>query len=44
LSAGKAMKSLNYSKDALALAAPELEMSLKVINNLIATLKSAKNN
>jgi len=44
LSAGKAMKSLNYSKDALALAAPELQMSLKVINNLIATLKSAKNN
>jgi hypothetical protein len=44
MAAGKATKSLNYSKEALALAAPELQMNLKVINNLIATLKSSKNN
>ncbi len=41
---GKATKSLNYSKEALALAGPELQMNLKVVNNLIATLKSANNN
>lgn len=40
----KATKALNYSKDALALAGPELQLNLKVINNLIATLKSANNN
>lgn len=44
MAAGKVAKSLNYSKEALALAAPELQMNLKVVNNLIATLKSANNN
>lgn len=44
MQAPKATKSLNYSKDALALAGPELQLNLKVINNLIATLKSANNN
>lgn len=44
MAAGKATKSLNYSKEALALAGPELQMNLKVVNNLIATLKSANNN
>lgn len=40
----KATKSLNYSKEALSLVAPELQMNLKVVNNLIATLKSSNNN
>ncbi len=40
----KATKSLNYSKDVIALTGPELQMNLKVINNLIATLDSANNN
>lgn len=40
----KATKALNYSKNALALAVPELQWDLKVINNLIATLKSDNNN
>jgi len=44
MQAPKATKALNYSKDALALAGPELQMNLKVINNLIATLKSSNNN
>ena len=44
MAAGKATKSLNYSKEALALAGPELQMNLKVVKNLIATLKSANNN
>lgn len=39
----KAMKSLNFSKDVLSLLAPELQLNLKVIINLIATLKSADN-
>ena len=39
----KAKKSLKYSKDVLALVAPELQLNLKVVNNLIATLKSAGN-
>jgi hypothetical protein len=43
LQAPAALKSLNYSKDALSLLAPELQLNLKVINNLIATLKSSKN-
>ncbi|KXK40190.1 MAG: hypothetical protein UZ09_BCD002000456 [Bacteroidetes bacterium OLB9] len=43
LAAGKAAKSLNYSKDVLELSGAELQMSLKVVKNLIATLKSAKN-
>ena len=40
----KAPKPLNYSKDVLALVGPELQLNLKVVNNLIATLKSANNN
>lgn len=44
MQAPKATKALNYSKDALALAGPELQLNLKVINNLIATLKSSNNN
>jgi len=43
LKAPAALKSLNFSKDALALLAPELQLNLKVVNNLIATLKSSKN-
>ena len=39
----KAMKSLNFSKDVLSLLGPELQLNLKVIINLIATLKSADN-
>jgi hypothetical protein len=38
-----ALKSLNFSKDALVLLAPELQLNLKVVNNLIATLLSSKN-
>lgn len=44
MQAPKATKSLNYSKDVLALSGTELQLNLKVINNLIATLKSANNN
>jgi hypothetical protein len=43
LKAPKATKSLNYSKDVLALTGPELQLHLKVINNLIATLSSSGN-
>lgn len=43
LKAPKALKSLKYSKDVLSLVAPEFQLNLKVINNLIATLKSADN-
>jgi hypothetical protein len=39
----KATKSLNYSKDVLSLIGPELQMNLKVVNNLIATIKSSNN-
>lgn len=44
LAKAKAIKTLNFSKDALALTGPELQLNLKVVNNLIATLKSANNN
>jgi seryl-tRNA synthetase len=44
MQAPKATKSLNYSKEVLALVGPELQLNLKVVNNLIATLKSANNN
>jgi hypothetical protein len=44
MQAPKATKALNYSKEALALTGPGLQLNLKVINNLIATLKSANNN
>lgn len=40
----KAPKPLNYSKDILAMVGPELQLNLKMVNNLIATLKSANNN
>jgi hypothetical protein len=39
----KATKSLNYSKDVISLLGPELQMNLKVVNNLIATIKSSNN-
>ena len=40
----KAPKPLNYSKDILAMVGPELQLNLKMVNNLIATVKSASNN
>jgi hypothetical protein len=43
MQAPKGTKSLNYSKDVLGLLAPELQLNLKMVNNLIATMKSAKN-
>ena len=43
MQAPKATKSLNYSKDVLSVTGPELQQSLKVVENLIATLKSSKN-
>lgn len=44
MQAPKATKSLNYSKDVLALVGPELNLNMRIINNLIATLKSTNNN
>ncbi|KAA6334940.1 hypothetical protein EZS27_016790 [termite gut metagenome] len=44
LKAPKALKSLNFSKDVLSLTLPELQLSAKVVNHLINTLKSADNN
>ncbi len=43
MQAVQATKSLNYSKDAIALLAPELELNLKIVNHLIDTLKTANN-
>jgi hypothetical protein len=43
MQAPKGTKSLNYTKDVLALIGPELQLNLKVVNNLIATLKSSSN-
>lgn len=43
LKARTALKSLNFSKDVLSLVGPELQLNLKVVNNLIATIKSADN-
>ncbi|MEN9907591.1 MAG: hypothetical protein RLZZ540_732 [Bacteroidota bacterium] len=43
MQAPKGLKSLNFSKDVLGLALPELNLNLKVVNNLIATLKSSGN-
>jgi hypothetical protein len=43
MQAPKGAKSLNFSKDVMALLVPELNLNLKVINNLIATLKSSNN-
>ena len=39
----KATKVLNYTKDVNSLLLPELQLNLKVVNNLIATLKSSTN-
>lgn len=39
----KGTKSLNFSKDVLGLVLPELNLNLKVVNNLIATWKSSGN-
>ena len=44
MQASKGTKSLNYSKDVLSIAKPELELNLKVVNNLISTMKSSNNN
>ncbi|HAN76724.1 MAG TPA: hypothetical protein DCQ31_02540 [Bacteroidales bacterium] len=41
---GKATKVLNYSKEVISLLGPELQLNLKVVNNLIATMKSSNNN
>ncbi len=41
MQAPKGTKSLNYSKDVLGLVLPELNLNLKVVNNLISTLKSS---
>jgi hypothetical protein len=43
MQAPKGLKSLNFSKDVIALILPELGLNLKVITNLIATLKSSNN-
>lgn len=43
MQAPKGAKSLNFSKDVLGLVLPELNLNLKVVNNLIATLKSSGN-
>lgn len=43
LKAPKATKVLNYTKDVNSLLLPELQLNLKVVNNLIATLKSSAN-
>ncbi len=40
----KAKKSLAFTKDVLSLLPAELNLNLKVVNNLIATLKSSNNN
>jgi hypothetical protein len=43
LKAPKATKVLNYTKDVNSLLLPELQLNLKVVNNLISTLKSSAN-
>lgn len=43
LSAGKALKSVKFSKDVLSLTLPELNNNLVVIKNLISTIKSSNN-
>lgn len=43
MQAPKGLKSLNFSKDVISLILPELGLNLKVITNLIATLKSSNN-
>ena len=43
LKAPKASKAMDYSKEALALVLPELQLNAKVVNNLISLIKSSKN-
>lgn len=43
LASGKALKSLNFSKEVLSLTLPELNNNLIVIKNLISTIKSSNN-
>lgn len=43
LKAPKATKVLNYTKDVTTLLLPELQLNLKVVNNLISTLKTSAN-
>ncbi len=43
MQAPKGTKSLSYTKDVLALVLPELQMNMKVVGNLISTLKSSGN-
>jgi hypothetical protein len=43
MQAPKGAKSLNFSKDVMALVLPELNLNLKVVTNLISTLKSSGN-
>lgn len=44
LQAPKASKSLNYSREVISLVGPELELNLKLVTNLVATLRSSNNN
>lgn len=44
MQAPKATKSLNFTKDVLAITSSELQLSAKIVANLIETLKSANNN
>lgn len=43
MKAPKGTKSLNYSKDVIALVGPELDLQQKVVAHLITTLKSSAN-
>jgi pantoate kinase len=43
MKAPKALKSLNFSKDAFSLVLPELQLNAKVVANLIETLKTSSN-
>lgn len=43
MQAPKAAKSMNFSKDAIELTLPELELNAKIVKNLIETIKSSKN-
>lgn len=43
MQAPKGAKSLNFTKDVLGLVLPELNLNMKVVSNLISTLKSSRN-
>lgn len=43
LQAPKAKKGLDFSKDVISLIGPELQLSQKVVQHLITTIKSSKN-